>query len=108
MSIKDETKAKKTEYACGICGKSYDNIADRITCETKCLDERTKAEEAMRRQKLELEKEARKKEIENMYSDLHDAISEYVKDYGAINLRNCSKRESNFPTLGSLFDFWSF
>lgn len=108
MSIKDEVKANKTEYVCGICGKSYDNIADRIACETKCLDDRTKAEEAMRKQKLELEKDARKKEIETMYDDLHKAISEYVKDYGVIRLHNCSKHENDFPTLSSLFDFWSF
>lgn len=99
--------SKKIEYKCGICGKSYVDIADRITCETKCLDERNRVEEAMRKQKLEAEKAARKQEIEDMYKELHEAIAAYTEDYGVLKLSHKRSYE-DIPTLSSLFDLWSF
>ena len=110
MSIKDEVTKNDAMYACAICNKKHSNIADRIACETKCLEERNKAEEVMKKQKLELEKQARMKEIELMYEKLNDLISAYVEDYGYIKLNTRHNTNCNCdctPSLTRLFDFWS-
>ena len=109
MSIKDEVTKTNITYACAICNKKYANLADRIACETKCLEERNKAEEAMKKQKLELEKQARMKEIELMYEELNELISAYAEDYGYIQLATRYKTDCDCncaPTLSRLFDFW--
>ena len=51
-------------YKCEICGKEYENIEDRVACETKCLHDRKVAEEKRKKIKLEQEKETRKQEIQ--------------------------------------------
>ena len=110
MGIKEELTKNTTTYACAICNKKHSNIADRIACETKCLDERNKAEEAMKKQKLELEKQARMKEIELTYEELNDLISAYVEDYGYIQIATKYKNDCDCdctPSLTHLFDFWS-
>ena len=100
--------ADKTFYSCAICGTEHESIEARNTCEAKCIKNRKAAEELMRKQKLEEEKEARKNEIEAMYTHLNEKIKNYVKDYGSIRLNRTVKYDSNCPTLSDLFSFWSF
>ena len=97
----------KTSYFCAICGSEHESIEARNTCETKCIKERRAAEEFMRKQKLEEEKDARKKEIDAMYTLLNEKIKSYVKDYGSIRLNRAAKYDGGCPTLSDLFNFWS-
>jgi hypothetical protein len=99
--------ADNTGYLCAICGTEHESVEARHACETKCIKERKAAEELMRKQKLEEEKEARKKEIDAMYAHLNEKIKEYVKDYGSIRLNRAIKYDGYCPTLSDLFNFWS-
>ena len=98
----------KLIYPCAICGTEHESIVARNTCEAKCIKELKDAEELMRKQKLEEEKDARKKEIDTLYVHLNEKIKNYVKDYGSIRLNRSVKYDYNFPTLSDLFNFWSF
>ena len=98
---------KKKSYSCAICGSEHESIEARNTCETKCIKERKAAEELMRKQKLEEEKDTRKKEIDAIYAHLNEKIKEYVKDYDSIRLNRAVKYDSNCPTLSDLSNFWS-
>ena len=62
--------AEEAIYVCGICGKPYSNIKERMECESKCYEERKKAEEALKKQKLVKERDARKEEIEKKLTKL--------------------------------------
>ena len=86
MNIKEEVTKSNNTYTCAICNKKHYSIEDRIACETKCLEERKKAEEVMKKHKLELEKKDRMNKIETMYEDLSNLISSYIEDYGYINI----------------------
>ena len=107
VNVKKNTD--KTSYSCAICGSEHESIEARHACETKCIKERRDAEELMRKQKLEEEKDVRKKEIDAMYILLNEKIKNYVKDYGSIRLNRSHKYDNNFncPTLSDLFNFWS-
>lgn len=98
---------KKVSYSCAICGAEHESIEARHACETKCIKERRDAEELMRKQKLEEEKDTRKAEIDALYVQLNEKIKSYVKDYGSIRLNRSVKYDNNFPTLSDLFNFWS-
>jgi hypothetical protein len=102
-------KAGKTFYSCAICGSEHEYIEARNTCEAKCIKELRAAEELMKKQKLEEEKDARKKEIDDLYELINEKIKSYVKDYGSIRLNRAVRYDNNFncPTLSDLFNFWS-
>jgi hypothetical protein len=97
-----------TSYFCEICGKEHESIEARNACETKCIKERKEAEELMKKQKIEGEKNARKEEIDAIYALLNEKIKDYVNDYGSIRMNRAVKYDGNCPTLSDLFNFWSF
>lgn len=70
-------------YKCGICGKEYENIEDRIACETKCLHDRKVAEEKCKQMKLEKEKETRRKEVQMAWDHYSDLLKAFIEDYGS-------------------------
>lgn len=102
-----ENAVAKIFYPCAICGSKHDSVEARNSCEAKCIKELRAAEELMRKQKLEEEKEARKNEIDAMYARLNEKIKEFVKDYGSIRLNRAVKYDGYCPTLSDLFNFWS-
>ena len=104
MKYEDSNKGM---YCCAICGKGYETIEERSNCETKCLVDRKKAEEALKKQKLEEEKNTRYKEIETKWNELNKLTSEYIKDYGSIQLGERSLFEDSlFPSVNKLSGWW--
>ena len=97
---------KDAIYVCGICGKPYSTIEDRMACEKKCYDERKKAEEALRKQKLTEERETRKAEIEaktaeakKIAEELSELTRAFLRDYGYLHIH------SNVDLSEGIFDF---
>ena len=92
---------KDAIYVCGICGKPYSTIEERMACEKKCYDERKKAEEALRKQKLAEERDARKAEIESKSKELDELIRRFTRDYCCLQLHS----NINLDEASSLFNF---
>ena len=61
-------------FECAICGKLFDNLKERIKCETECLKEQEKLEKASK----ELEKK-------NAQEKINKAIDKLVADYIQLN-----------------------
>ena len=101
-----ESDTNKATYRCAICGKSYDTIDERVTCETKCLAARKKAQEELEKKKLEEEKTTRKAEIEKKFKELSNLVNDYCKDYGSLQLGESRYFEDNLPTLSKLLGWW--
>lgn len=106
-NVNGKKPTDKMVYSCAICGSEHESVEERHSCETKCIKERKAAEELMKKQKLEEEKDARKKEIDTIYAHLNEKIKDYVKDYGSIRLNRSVKYDNYCPTLSDLFSFWS-
>lgn len=72
----------KKAYKCAICDKEYENILDRANCEIRCAEkaelEARKAAEAKKKE----EQKARKDEVDAAFKQLHELVTNYVKDYG--------------------------
>ncbi len=72
-------------YYCGICGKKYDNIEDRIACETKCLKEKNNkaAEDAKVAKKAEAQKAIDQKIADwlKMHLDITEMIGDYYEEF---------------------------
>ena len=73
---------ENTTYKCGICGKDYATIPERMNCEQSCIkkqhEEERKAAEAKRVAKQKLRKEA----VDEAIKRAAKLQNEYIRDYG--------------------------
>ena len=75
-----------TFYTCPYCKEEYTSPSDLAHCILSCEDKK-KREDAERKQaELALQKEARKKEVEEAAEKYHKLFKAYIKDYGAISI----------------------
>lgn len=96
-------------YNCALCGKSYSNIIDRITCEQKCYTKQQEEAKKVAEAKKQAEKITRKKEVDDAIDNAMRLKNAYMKDYG------CYIYESNdvsnnpivdkYPSLKELINF---
>lgn len=79
----DENSRK---YVCAICGKSYENLEDRIACETKCFNERKMIEAKQKEDKLKTKRINSEKEIEQKLAEVNEMIREHLNEYDSLKL----------------------
>ena len=76
----------KTMYKCGVCGNTYEELEDRVACESACL--KKKKAEAAREKALKYEAEKKKhyEDTVDACRKAEDMIHEHMKQYGEFNL----------------------
>lgn len=71
-------------FECSICGKKYNNLKDRINCETKCLAEQEKMEK-LQKEDIKKKKEQEIKEelraLDKQYNKVSSMINDYYEKY---------------------------
>ena len=72
----------KPQYKCGICGKIYDDVQDRMNCEMNCIKRQKEEEKKAAEAKKKAEKDARCTEVSKALDNAYKLINDYVKDYG--------------------------
>ena len=89
---------KDTFYTCPYCNEEYNSPVDLAHCILSCEDKKKREEEDRKKAELALQKETRKKEIEDAADNYKKLIKAYIEDYGSISIT------SNSDGLFSLFD----
>ena len=89
-------------YKCEICGKTYEELANRIECETKCLKALKEEEEELKRAEYE---NNRIESAEAIYEALHEVdqmLKLHMKEFKSFALNG------NYPHLKYIFNhsFW--
>ncbi|MGN0245729.1 MAG: hypothetical protein ACI4DK_07170 [Lachnospiraceae bacterium] len=90
------------KYTCAICGKSYDTIEERIKCETKCLENRKKAEAEAKKNEYEAKRQEAMNSVYKALSNAEDAIANFYKSYDTLTLKD------DYHYLKYLFGYKSF
>ena len=72
----------KPQYKCAICGTIYDDLKDRVNCETKCIHHQEEAAKKAAELKKKEEQEARHAEVTKLIDDACTALYKYIDDYG--------------------------
>lgn len=72
----------KFTYKCGICGKEYNSVLDRAKCEIECSKKIEEEARKVAELKKKEEQMARKSEVDEVFKNLHELVTAYVKDYG--------------------------
>lgn len=76
----------EVKYVCAICGKEHERIEERIQCETKCLEERKKAEKQKERDDFNKRYMDSNKAVEDILVEANEAVHAHLKEFGALSL----------------------
>lgn len=72
----------KTIFKCGVCQKVYNNVEDRMRCESNCIQKSKDAARRMEAQRLLEEQKTRQQEVADSYNKYVELREAYLKDYG--------------------------
>lgn len=70
-----------TEYRCGICGKSHEDIYSRAKCEIACTEKKVEEERKAAELKKEAEYATRKAEVDAAFDHAYELREKFLKDY---------------------------
>ena len=76
----------KPQYKCAICGTIYDDLKERVNCETACLKRQAEEEKKAAEAKKKEEQASRKAEVDELVKKTVEAIKKYSEDYGCYDL----------------------
>ena len=87
-------------YTCALCGKSYTNIIDRITCEQNCYAKQQEEEKRAAEAKKKEEQKARHDEVTKAIDGAFALLNKYVHDYGNYNYdgKNANSLDNILPS----------
>lgn len=97
----------KPQYKCAICGTVYDDLRERVNCESVCLHKQEEEAKKAAELKKKEEKAARKAEVDAAFDKAMQLREAYLKDYDTYiytynNVSN-SKEDDNWLNLKSLW-----
>ena len=75
-----------TFYTCPYCQEEYADPVDLAHCILSCECKKKLEEENRKKEELALEKETRKKEIEDALKNWRKLMKAYIEDYGALSI----------------------
>lgn len=70
------------KFKCGICGKIYDDIKSRSTCEAACLKKQEEEAKKVAEAKKKAERADRHAKVTSLIDTAYAALKDYEKDYG--------------------------
>ena len=110
-------KKEQNEFICSLCGKTYEEVRDRIKCESECLH-RIELEEKQEKIKIAEEEKKKKLEaIEEQIKFLKDNEQTLYKEYlNTVKLRRENEKKlvqlkygkEYTPISGFPFDFFLY
>lgn len=109
----DNKMYTKPQYKCAVCGTVYDDLRERVNCESACL--KRQEEEAKKAAELKKKEEqaTRKADVDELVKKTVEAIKKYSDDYGCYELEldePCEieeeELECDFPYLGHILHYF--
>lgn len=96
----------KPMYKCGICGKVYDNIEDRMNCEKKCIHDLKVKNEKIKQEQKEKERKSMEDSINGLANQYYNMIDKYINIYHTypnvtINNKNNTINVTHDPVYNS-------
>lgn len=98
----------KPMYKCGVCGNTYESIAERMNCEQACLKKQEEEAKKAAEAKKNAEKDVRKAEVHQAIKNASDLIHDYIEDYGYFDYRDNCGGASSFNAYSPLYKFFDY
>ena len=74
---------KEIIFTCALCGKEYNSILDRATCEINCAKKKEEEEKKAAAEKRAAEKKLRKEAVDEAVANAFRLVNAYTEDYGS-------------------------
>lgn len=84
-------------YTCGICGKTYESIEERSTCEAACIVKRNDEAEKKKLKEHNAKRKESEKAIYDALSNLNEMLAKHFKEYETLSLNK------HYPYLNYIF-----
>ena len=98
----------KPQYKCAICGEIYEDLNERINCETACLKKQEEAAKKAAEAKKNAEQKARHEAVNKLIEDAVAAITAYTDDYGSYEYNGKLIDELELPDLLKMLHYFMF
>ena len=89
-------------FECAICGKEYEELSERIDCETKCLKELEESIELKKQEEYEQRRNESSEAINAALAEVDKMLKTHMKEFKSFVL------QGNLPYLKYIFknSFW--
>jgi hypothetical protein len=87
----------KIGYTCGICGKTYESIEERATCEATCIVKRNDEAEKKKAQEHAAKRKESEQAIHDALSVANEMVAKHVKEYDTLSITK------HYPYLNYIF-----
>ena len=114
MNTNDISNKRKPTYSCAICGKTFDSILERTSCEMNCLKQQEEEEKRAVEVKYREERSTRHNEVTAAIKNAAELLEKYLEDYGeyeydgscANNIAESFSFKKEFPINKLYHHFW--
>ena len=96
----------KPQYKCAICGSVYDDLKNRVNCESACIIKQEEEAKKAAELKKKEEQATRHAEVTKLIDDACEALTEYIKLYGEYEYE--SSEEVEEPDVLKLLHYFMF
>ena len=100
----------KSQYKCAICGQIFDELRERVNCETVCLKKQEEEAKKAAELKKKAEQASREAEVDEAFAHAFKLRDAFVKDYGYYEYEhnvttNIPENDDEWPSLKALLHF---
>lgn len=88
---------KRYEFYCAICGQGFDDLEQRIKCETKCMKAKKDEEAKKAAEEEKMEKKKSDEAINAEFAKIEKMLKEHYSKYDSVRLN------TNYPNLRYVF-----
>lgn len=79
-------------YTCGVCGKEWHTVAERMKCEQACIKKQEEDIKRLAEEKKKAEQITRKDKVDAAVEHAYQLYCEYIKDYGSYSFKRVSNQ----------------
>lgn len=98
----------KPQYKCAICGTVYDDLRERVHCESVCLKKQEEDAKKAAELKKKEEQKARHAEVNKLVEAAVAALMAYTEDYGSYEYNGNLVDEMELPDLLKMLHYFMF
>jgi hypothetical protein len=98
----------QAKYKCAICGQIYDELRERINCESACLKRQEEEEKKAAELKKKNEQETRHNALNMLIEQAITAVMCYIDDYGSYEYDGKLVDEMDLPTMLKMLHYFVF
>lgn len=89
---------KEKVFICALCGKEYDHVLNRATCEIECTKKKEEEEKKVAAEKKAAEKKLRKEAVDESVANTFRLVNAFINDFGSYEYNPDTVKDCVWPS----------